>query len=196
MGWHRIRDAEGNLHSLDDEQYALYLENQRKQKRMGCILKIVVAIIAFILFLILVGASGDDKKDSPSKPNEETINKEAESKSEEDGTKINALMNAQPEKDVQDHVAKPEEDITEKQDDNTVSQESSQDNTSENLASYSDDPPLAETEQIVDSKSQKELEKEAKRRAKEEAKAAKRKAKEEAKEAKRRAKEEAKRAAE
>ena len=196
MGWHRIRDAEGNLHSLDDEQYALYLENQRKQKRMGCILKVIGVIVVIILFAIFAGANGDDNKKTQSKPNNETVSSERENMIEENDAKINTLMNTQPEVDVKDQADNQGHDNLETQENNTLSQEIPQDNTADNVAPNPDDYELSETQQVDENKSQKELEKEVKRRAKEEAKAAKRKAKEEAKEVKRRAKEEAKRAAE
>lgn len=72
MGFHHVRDAEGNLHSLDDEQYLRYLERQRNSwpnKIKRFFNKVLAVIIAIVVFIFLVGLCHDDKseKNAPAK---------------------------------------------------------------------------------------------------------------------------------
>ena len=77
MGFHHVRDNEGNLHSLDDEQYLQYLEEQRNSwpnKIKRFFYKVLAIVIAITIFLALVGQCvGGDKEHNSKSDNSEKV---------------------------------------------------------------------------------------------------------------------------
>lgn len=109
MGFHHVRDDEGNLHYLDDEQYVQYLEEQRNSwpnriKRF--FYKVLGLIFAVLFFLFLVGlCHGEDKVKNSKYDEEEKVEAndkqiDAESKEEIKPFNVDELEEVQP-KDIE-----------------------------------------------------------------------------------------------
>ena len=84
MGFHHVRDREGNLHSYDDAEYKSY------KRRKGCYTIITILVC---ISLWLWGAANGDKKSSSNTEENVTNSKTQESIEEnENPSTINTLM--------------------------------------------------------------------------------------------------------